>query len=80
ILGAESFGSGTAPMVALACKYLRICHLNNCATGGATQHQALRDEHFRGTVERVKHYFRVNAEEVRELMALLGGRQITDLI
>ncbi|MDN3553364.1 glutamate synthase large subunit [Halomonas almeriensis] len=80
ILGAESFGFGTAPMVALGCKYLRICHLNNCATGVATQHQALRDEHFRGTVDMVKHYFRFIAEEVRELMAMLGVRQLTDLI
>ncbi|WP_287124886.1 glutamate synthase large subunit [Chromohalobacter sp.] len=80
ILGAESFGFGTAPMVALGCKYLRICHLNNCATGVATQHQHLRDEHFRGTVDMVKHYFRFIAEEVRELMALLGVRQLTDLI
>ncbi len=39
IIGAESFGFGTAPMVALGCKYLRICHLNNCATGVATQHK-----------------------------------------
>ncbi len=67
-------------MVALGCKYLRICHLNNCATGVATQHQALRDEHFRGTVDMVKHYFRFIAEEVRELMAMLGVRQLTDLI
>lgn len=37
ILGAESFGFGTGPMVALGCKYLRICHLNNCATGVATR-------------------------------------------
>ncbi|MBB3141973.1 glutamate synthase large subunit [Halomonas organivorans] len=80
ILGAESFGFGTAPMVALGCKYLRICHLNNCATGVATQHQYLRDEHFRGTVDMVKHYFRFIAEEVRELMAMLGVRQLTDLI
>ncbi|MDZ7854422.1 MAG: glutamate synthase large subunit [Halomonas sp.] len=80
ILGAESFGFGTAPMVALGCKYLRICHLNNCATGVATQMQYLRDEHFRGTVDMVKHYFRFIAEEVRELMALLGVRQLTDLI
>jgi len=80
ILGAESFGFGTAPMVALGCKYLRICHLNNCATGVATQMQYLRDEHFRGTVDMVKHYFRFIAEDVRELMALLGVRQLTDLI
>ncbi|WP_189518389.1 glutamate synthase large subunit [Kushneria pakistanensis] len=80
ILGAESFGFGTAPMVALGCKYLRICHLNNCATGVATQHQGLRDEHFRGTVDMVKNYFRFIAEEVRELMAMLGVRRLTDLI
>ncbi|MDN3521402.1 glutamate synthase large subunit [Halomonas ramblicola] len=80
ILGAESFGFGTAPMVALGCKYLRICHLNNCATGVATQHDYLRGEHFRGTVDMVKHYFRFIAEEVRELMAMLGVRKLTDLI
>jgi glutamate synthase domain-containing protein 2 len=41
ILGAESFGFGTAPMIALGCKYLRICHLNNCATGVAhAEHHA----------------------------------------
>ncbi|WP_043529380.1 glutamate synthase large subunit [Litchfieldella xinjiangensis] len=80
ILGAESFGFGTAPMVALGCKYLRICHLNNCATGVATQLPYLRDEHFRGTVDMVKHYFRFIAEEVRELMAMLGVRKLTDLI
>ena len=48
ILGAESFGFGTAPMVALGCKYLRICHLNNCATGVATQHEVLREKYFIG--------------------------------
>lgn len=80
ILGAESFGFGTAPMVALGCKYLRICHLNNCATGVATQHQYLRDEHFRGTVAMVKNYFRFIAEEVREILAMLGVRQLSDLI
>ena len=48
IIGAESFGFGTAPMVALGCKYLRICHLNNCATGVATQHNVLRSKYFIG--------------------------------
>ena len=80
IFGAESFGFGTAPMVALGCKYLKICHLNNCATGVATQHEQLRDEHFRGTVNMVKHYFHFIAEEVREIMAMLGIRRLTDLI
>ena len=49
IIGAESFGFGTAPLVALGCKYLRICHLNNCATGVATQHNVLRTQVLHGT-------------------------------
>ena len=58
IIGAESFGFGTAPMVALGCKYLRICHLNNCATGVATQHNVLRSKYFTGLPEMVINYFR----------------------
>lgn len=80
ILGAESFGFGTAPMVALGCKYLRICHLNNCATGVATQNQKLRDEHFIGLPEMVMNYFSFIAKEVRELMAQLGVTKLIDLI
>jgi len=80
ILGAESFGFGTIPMVALGCKYLRICHLNNCATGVATQDEFLRDNHFRGTVEMVKNYFRFVAEEVREHLAFLGYKTLEEII
>lgn len=80
ILGAESFGFGTAPMVALGCKYLRICHLNNCATGVATQQERLRDEHYIGTVEMVKNFFRFVAQETREWLALLGVRTLRELI
>lgn len=80
ILGAESFGFGTGPMVALGCKYLRICHLNNCATGVATQDEKLRREHFTGLPEMVMNYFKFIAEETRELMAQLGVTQLTDLI
>ncbi|MDZ7842050.1 MAG: glutamate synthase large subunit [Gammaproteobacteria bacterium] len=80
ILGAESFGFGTAPMVAMGCKYLRICHLNNCATGVATQHMGLRKKHFVGTPERVIHFFRFVARETREWMARLGVRSMEDLI
>ena len=80
ILGAESFGFGTMPMVALGCKYLRICHLNNCATGVATQHKGLRDKHFRGTVEMVKNFFRFVAEETRQWMAELGIRSLEELV
>jgi glutamate synthase (NADPH/NADH) large chain len=80
ILGAESFGFGTAPMVALGCKYLRICHLNNCATGVATQDENLRDQHFMGTVEMVVHFFTFVATETREWMAKLGVRSLDELI
>ncbi|WP_303908648.1 glutamate synthase large subunit [Thiohalomonas denitrificans] len=80
ILGAESFGFGTGPMVAIGCKYLRICHLNNCATGIATQDKTLREEHYVGEVEMVTNYFGFIAEEVRQLLARLGCRTLTDLI
>ena len=77
ILGAESFGFGTAPMVALGCKYLRICHLNNCATGVATQNNVLRLKHFKpGGVEKVMNYFRFVAQDVREWLARLGVRSL----
>ncbi|KAB7624407.1 glutamate synthase large subunit [Alkalilimnicola sp. S0819] len=80
ILGAESFGFGTAPMIAMGCKYLRICHLNNCPTGVATQQDVLRLRHFIGSPERVSNYFRFVAEEVREWLAKLGVRRLEDLV
>ena len=80
LLGAESFGFGTAPMIALGCKYLRICHLNNCATGIATQDDALRSAHFTGLPERVENFFRGLAEEVRGYLALLGARTLGELV
>ncbi|HEX5791910.1 MAG TPA: glutamate synthase large subunit, partial [Rheinheimera sp.] len=80
ILGAESFGFGTGPMVALGCKFLRICHLNNCATGVATQDATLRRDHFTGLPEMVMNYFKFLAFEVRELMAQLGVTELTQLI
>jgi len=80
ILGAESFGFGTIPMVALGCKYLRICHLNNCATGVATQDKTLRDEHFIGQAEMVMNYFRFVAQDTRQWLAKLGISRLVDLI
>jgi glutamate synthase (NADPH/NADH) large chain len=80
ILGADSFGFGTAPIVALGCKYLRICHLNNCATGVATQDERLRSRHFRGEAEMVMRYFRFVAEECRALLAALGMRSLAELV
>jgi len=80
MLGADSFGFGTGPMVALGCKYLRICHLNNCATGIATQDEQLRREHFHGLPELVMNYFRFIADEVREHLAFLGFEKLEDII
>jgi glutamate synthase (NADPH/NADH) large chain len=80
MLGAESFGFGTAPMVALGCKYLRICHLNNCATGVATQNDVLRSAYFTGLPDMVINFFRFVAEETRQLMATLGVRKLEELI
>jgi glutamate synthase (NADPH/NADH) large chain len=80
IMGAESFGFGTAPMVALGCKYLRICHLNNCATGVATQDPRLREQHFIGLPEMAMNFFRFVAEDTRRWMAKLGVRTLPELI
>ena len=80
LIGAESFGFGTAPMVALGCKYLRICHLNNCATGVATQHNVLRSKYFVGLPEMVVNYFKFVAQECREIMAAMGVRTLAELI
>lgn len=80
ILGAESFGFGTAPMVTLGCKFLRICHLNNCATGVATQDQVLRDKFFKGLPDQVVNYFKFVARDVREILASLGVQSLTAII
>ncbi|KMT65760.1 glutamate synthase large subunit [Catenovulum maritimum] len=80
LLGAESFGFGTGPMVVLGCKYLRICHLNNCATGVATQDEKLRENNFHGLPEMCENYFKFIAQEVREIMASLGVAKFNDLI
>jgi glutamate synthase (NADPH) large chain len=80
ILGAESFGFGTGPLIALGCKFLRICHLNNCATGVATQDETLRKDFFAGVPQMVMNYFQFMVQETRMLMAELGVCQLTDLI
>jgi len=80
ILGAESFGFGTAPMIALGCKFLRICHLNNCATGVATQNEQLREDHFSGTVQNALNFFKFTAMETREWLAKLGLKSLGEAI
>ncbi len=79
MLGAEFFGFGTALLVMLGCKMLRVCHLNSCAVGVATQNPALR-EHFVGTVDKVVAYLRNVAEDVREILAGLGMRSLDEVI
>lgn len=80
ILGAESFGFGTGPLIALGCRFLRICHLNNCATGIATQDETLRAKYFSGVPDMVMNYFSFMVLETRMLMAELGLEKLTDLI
>jgi glutamate synthase (NADPH/NADH) large chain len=80
ILGAESFGFGTGPMIAMGCKYLRICHLNNCATGVATQRRDIIDHHYIGEKERVINYFSFIANEVQEILAKLGVPNLESII
>lgn len=79
ILGADSFGFGTAPMVALGCKYLRICHLNNCATGVATQDLQLRQHYYRGAVDEVMTFFRCLAEDTRKRLFEIGVASLSEL-
>ena len=80
ILGAESFGFGTGPMIAMGCKYLRICHLNNCATGVATQRRDIIDHHYIGEKERVINYFTFIANEVQEILLKLGVPNLESII
>ncbi len=80
ILGAESFGFGTGPMIAMGCKYLRICHLNSCATGVATQRRDIIDHHYIGEKERVINYFTFIANEVQEILTKLGVPNLESII
>jgi glutamate synthase (NADPH/NADH) large chain len=79
ILGAEYYGFGTVLLVMLGCKLLRVCHLNRCTVGVATQDPALR-AHFVGTVDKVVSYLRNVAEDVREILAELGFRSLDEVI
>ncbi len=79
ILGAEFYGFGTPLLVMLGCKMLRVCHLNRCTVGVATQMETLR-AHYVGTVEKVVSYLRNVAEDVREILAELGFRSLDEVI
>ena len=79
LLGAEEFGFATAPLVVSGCVMMRVCHLNTCPVGIATQDPELRKK-FTGTPEFVETFFRFIAEEVREYMAQLGFRTMDEMI
>jgi glutamate synthase (ferredoxin) len=79
LLGAEEFGFSTAPLVVLGCVMMRVCHLNTCPVGVATQDPELR-KRFAGKPEHVVNFFRFVAEEVREHMARLGFRTMEEMI
>jgi glutamate synthase domain-containing protein 2/glutamate synthase domain-containing protein 1/glutamate synthase domain-containing protein 3 len=79
LLGADEFGLSTAPLIAMGCIMMRVCHLNTCPVGIATQDPELRSR-FRGTPEHVINYLMFVAEEVRTIMASLGVRRFSDLI
>ncbi len=80
LLGAESFAFGTGVLAIVGCKMLRICHLNRCSVGIATQDERLRREHFTGTVEQIINYFTYLAEDVRSIMAELGFKTMEEMI
>ncbi|MEO5823372.1 MAG: glutamate synthase large subunit [Vicinamibacteraceae bacterium] len=79
LLGAEEFGFATAPLVVSGCVMMRVCHLNTCPVGIATQDPELRAR-FTGKPEFVEHFFRFIAQEVRELMAELGFRTVDEMV
>jgi glutamate synthase (ferredoxin) len=79
LLGAEQFGFATAPLVVLGCIMMRVCHLNTCPVGVATQDPKLR-ERFTGNPDHVVNFMRFVAEELREIMARLGIRTLNEMI
>jgi glutamate synthase (ferredoxin) len=79
LLGAEEFGFATAPLVVLGCIMMRVCHMDTCPVGVATQNPKLR-ERFTGNPDHVVNFMKFIAQELREIMARLGIRKVEDLI
>ena len=79
LLGAEEFGFATAPLVATGCIMMRVCHLNTCPAGVATQDPRLREK-FKGKPEHVVNFMRFIAEDLREIMAHLGLRTVEEMV
>lgn len=79
MLGAEEFGFATTPLIALGCVMMRVCNLNTCPVGVATQDETLR-KNFKGKPEHVENFMRFVAREMREIMAKLGFRTVNELV
>jgi glutamate synthase (ferredoxin) len=79
LLGAEEFGFATAPLVVMGCIMMRVCHLNTCPVGIATQNPILR-KRFTGEADHVVNFMRFIAQELREIMAQLGFRKVEDMV
>ncbi|MEN8727048.1 MAG: glutamate synthase large subunit [Sulfurovum sp.] len=79
ILGAEEYAFGTGALVIVGCIMLRVCHLNTCGVGVATQDEHLR-KRFSGNVQKVINYFTLLAEDVREILAELGYASLEDIV
>ncbi|MDQ2730729.1 MAG: glutamate synthase-related protein, partial [Armatimonadota bacterium] len=79
LLGAEEYGFATAPLVVMGCIMMRVCHLDTCPVGVATQNPELR-KRFQGKAEYVVNFMRFVAEEMREIMAQLGLRIVEEMV
>ncbi|WP_338785819.1 glutamate synthase large subunit [Metabacillus sp. FJAT-53654] len=79
LLGAEEYGFATAPLVVMGCIMMRVCHLDTCPVGVATQNPELRDK-FTGDPDHIVNYMRFVAQEVREIMAELGFRNMEEMV
>lgn len=79
LLGAESFAFATAPLIAMGCRMMRVCNLDTCPFGIATQNPELR-KRFRGKPEHVERFMLFVAEELRQIMAALGARTVDELV
>ncbi|MCF6310751.1 MAG: glutamate synthase large subunit, partial [Sulfurimonas sp.] len=80
LLGAESYAFGTGVLTIVGCKMLRICHVNKCTVGIATQNEKLREEFFKGHVDQLINYFTLLAEDIRSIMAELGFKTIEEMV
>ena len=79
LFGAELFGFGTAPLMAIGCHMLRVCHLNTCPYGVCTQNEKLR-KNFKGKPEYIINFMHFIARDLREIMARLGFHKIDDMV